>query len=169
MKTCVTRNPKSYKCRNSFGPDWDSTDACRGRGKAPRDTCFLRAADTHRVTGPPIQPRSLQIKGPPGRKRTMGVRAPQVVLVIKNPPANAGDRRDLGLIPGWGRSPGGGDGNPLWRSCLGNNSDRGGWRAAAHRVAECWTRLKRLSTHACRQETDSVPWDALLAGQQTRP
>ena len=87
----------------------------------------------------------------------------------KEPTTNAGDLRDLGLIPGWGRSPGGGDGNPLRRSCLGNNSDRGGWRAAAHRVAECWTRLKRLSTHACRQETDSVPWDALLAGQQTRP
>ena len=169
MKMCVTRNPKSYKCRNSFGPNWDSTDACRGRGKAPRDTCFLRAADTHRITGPPIQPRSLQIKGPPGRKRTMGIRAPQVALVIKNPPANAGDGRDLGSIPGWGRSPGGGDGNPLRRSCLGNNSDRGGWRAAAHMVTESWTQLKRLSTHARRQETDSVPWDALLAGQQTRP
>ena len=43
--------------------------------------------------------------------------ASQVVLVVKNPPANAGDVRDLGLIPGSGRSPGGGHGNPLQYSC----------------------------------------------------
>ena len=50
--------------------------------------------------------------------------ASQVVLVVKNPPANAGDVRDTGLIPGSGRSSGGGYGNPLWYSCLENPMDR---------------------------------------------
>ena len=44
-----------------------------------------------------------------------------MVLVVKNPPANAGDIRDAGSIPGWGRSPGGGNGNPLQYSCLENS------------------------------------------------
>ena len=51
--------------------------------------------------------------------------ASQVVLVVKNPPANAGDIRDVGLIPGSGRSPGGEHGNPLQHSCLENPMDRG--------------------------------------------
>ena len=46
---------------------------------------------------------------------------------VKNPPANAGDIRDMGLIPGSGRSPGGGNGNRLQYSCLENSTDRGGW------------------------------------------
>ena len=46
--------------------------------------------------------------------------ASQVLLVLKNPPANAGDAGDPGLIPGWGRCPGGGRGNPLQYSCLEN-------------------------------------------------
>ena len=50
--------------------------------------------------------------------------ASQVVLVVKNPPANAGDAGDKGLIPGWGRPPGGGHGNPLQYSCLENSMDR---------------------------------------------
>ena len=54
-------------------------------------------------------------------------RAFQVALVVKNPPANAGDARGLGLIPGSGRSPGVGNGNPFWYSCLGNPMDRGAW------------------------------------------
>ena len=54
-------------------------------------------------------------------------------LVVKNLPANSGD---LGLIPGLGRSPGGGNGNPLQYSCLGNPMDRGGWRDTFHGVAE---------------------------------
>ena len=48
-----------------------------------------------------------------------------MVLVVKNPPANAGDVRDAGSLPGSGRSPGGGDGNPLQCSCLENLMDRG--------------------------------------------
>ena len=51
--------------------------------------------------------------------------ASQVVLVVKNPPANAGDIRNVGLIPGSGRSPGGEHGNPLQHSCLENPMDRG--------------------------------------------
>ena len=49
--------------------------------------------------------------------------------VVKNPPANAGDERDVGFIPGLGRSPGGGNGHPLQYSCLGNSMDRGASRA----------------------------------------
>ena len=56
-------------------------------------------------------------------------RASQVALVVKNPPANARDVRDAGLIPGSGRSPGEGYGNPLRYSCLKNPMDRGAWRA----------------------------------------
>ena len=56
--------------------------------------------------------------------------ASQVVLMVKNPLASAGDVRDTGLIPGLERSPGGGHGNPLQYSCLENPMDRGAWRAA---------------------------------------
>ena len=67
---------------------------------------------------------------------------------------NEGDAGDLGLIPGWGRSPGGGNGNPLQYSCLGNPMDRGAWRAAVYRVTQSQTRLKRLSMHAHILETE---------------
>ena len=53
--------------------------------------------------------------------------ASQVVLVVKNLPANAGHVRDMGSIPGLGRSPGGRHGNPLQYSCLENPMDRGAW------------------------------------------
>ena len=56
-------------------------------------------------------------------------RASQVALVVKNLLARAGDVRDVGLIPGLGRSPGVGNGNPLQYSCLGNPTDRGAWQA----------------------------------------
>ena len=52
--------------------------------------------------------------------------------MAKKPPASIGDARDVGLIPGSGRSPGGGLGNPLQCSCLGNSMDRGAWRAIVH-------------------------------------
>ena len=54
-------------------------------------------------------------------------RTSQVALVVKNPPANAGDVRDTGSVPGSGRYPGGGHGNPLQYSCLENSMDRGAW------------------------------------------
>ena len=63
-------------------------------------------------------------------------RASQVALVVKNPPANAGDIGDEGSIPAWGRSPGEGNGNPLQYSCLGNPLDRGAWWATVHGAAK---------------------------------
>ena len=72
----------------------------------------------------------------------------QVVWVVKNLPANAGDRRDSGSIPGSGRSPRGGHGNPLQYSWLENPTDRGAWRAMVHEVAQSQTWLKRLNTDA---------------------
>ena len=61
--------------------------------------------------------------------------------VVMNPPANAGDTRDSGSIPGSGRSPGEGNGNPLQYSCLENPKDRGAWQAIVHGVAKSWTWL----------------------------
>ena len=60
--------------------------------------------------------------------------------VVKNlPVVNAGDVRDLGSIPGLGRSPGGGNGNPLWYSFLENPADRGVWSATVHEVTKSRT------------------------------
>ena len=62
--------------------------------------------------------------------------------MVKNPPANAGDTGDVSLIPGLGRSPGGGNGNPLScleLSCLGNSMDRGAWWATVHGVTKSQT------------------------------
>ena len=73
---------------------------------------------------------------------------------VKNLPVNTGDTRDVrdtGSIPGLGRSPGGGHSNPLQYSCLENPMDRGNWQNTVHRVAQSWTQLKQLSTHACMQ------------------
>ena len=64
-----------------------------------------------------------------------------MTVVVKNLPVSAGDARDPGLIPGSGRSPGTGNGNPLQCSCLENFLDRGAWQAIVHGVTESWTRL----------------------------
>ena len=78
-------------------------------------------------------------------------RASYTLLVAKNLPADAGDARDAGSIPG---SPGGGRDSPLQCSCLENPMDRGAWRAAVHGVTEGRTRLRRLSrTHAPGEAT----------------
>ena len=62
--------------------------------------------------------------------------------MVKNPPAKAGDSS---LISGSGKSPGEGNGNLLWYSCLENPMDRGAWRAADHGVTRgSWTRLRDL-------------------------
>ena len=66
--------------------------------------------------------------------------------VVRNPPVNAGDVRDVGSVPGSGRSPGEGNGNPLQYSCLENPLDRGVWRVTVHGVPKCWIQLKQLST-----------------------
>ena len=68
---------------------------------------------------------------------------------VKNLPANAGDTRDArdaGVIPGWGKSPGVGNGDPLQYSCLENSMGRGAWWATVHRVAKSW---RQLSAHTC--------------------
>ena len=70
--------------------------------------------------------------------------ASQVAPVVKNLSANAGDIRDVGSIPGSGRSPGGEQGNPLQYSCLKNPMNRGTWWATVHKVEKSWTPLKRL-------------------------
>ena len=67
--------------------------------------------------------------------------SPQVTQMAKNLPADFFPVGDPGLFPGWGRSPGGGDGNPLQCSCLENPMARGAWRAAVQGVAKSWTRL----------------------------
>ena len=70
----------------------------------------------------------------------------RLTLVVKNPPANAGDIRDLSSSPESGRSPTGGNGNPLQFSCLEKPMDRGAWQATVHRVAKSQMRLKQFST-----------------------
>ena len=67
--------------------------------------------------------------------------------MVKNPPTNAGGRRDVSSIPGLGRSPGREHDNPFQYSCLENPMDRGDWQATLYRVTKSWTRLKRPNTY----------------------
>ena len=69
---------------------------------------------------------------------------------IKNLPAKAGDTRDAGLIPGLGRSLGGGYGNPLQYSCLEHPMDRGAWRATVHGAAELDMAEETWHAHTCK-------------------
>ena len=85
------------------------------------------------------------------------VKISRLVLVVKNMPAKAGDRRDARLIPGSGRPPGGGNSNLLQYPSLENPADRGAWKATVHRIAQSWTRLKRLSSHAKKKEVRTQP------------
>ena len=71
--------------------------------------------------------------------------ASQVVRVVKNLPANPGDIRDTGSIPGLGRFPGGGHGNPLQYFCLENPTDRGAWWVTVHSITKSRIWLKLLS------------------------
>ena len=77
------------------------------------------------------------------RVRYTTLRASQVAQMVKNPPANAGDTGDKRLIPGSGRSLGGGNGNPLQYCCLENPKDRGNWWTIVHgcRVGHDWSNL----------------------------
>ena len=67
------------------------------------------------------------------------LRASQLALVVKNPAANEGGKRGTGLIPGSGRFPGGGHGNPLQYFCLENPMERGAWKAMDHKVVNSQT------------------------------
>ena len=78
----------------------------------------------------------------------------QVALAVRNLPANAGDTRDAGSIPGLGRSPGRGNGNPFQYSCWENSTNRGTWRATVHGIAKSQTRLK---TRTHRHRLMAVP------------
>ena len=73
-----------------------------------------------------------------------------MALVVKNPPANAGDIRDTGSSTESGKSPGRGHGNPLQFSCVENPRDREALWAMAYRVAKSWIQLKRFSMHSSR-------------------
>ena len=94
--------------------------------------------------------------------------------MVKNSPAKVGDLKDVGSIPGSGRYPGGGHGNPLQYSCLENPMDREAWHATVHRVTKSQTRLKWLSTHvqpiilqfSCSVMSDSLQSHGL---QHARP
>ena len=102
-------------------------------------------------------------------------RASQAGLVVKIPPTNAGDE---GLIPGWRRSPGGGNGNPcsilgegngnpLQCSCLENPRDGGAWWAAVCGAAQSRTRLKRLSSSSSSILAWEIPWTEEPGGLQS--
>ena len=72
--------------------------------------------------------------------------ASQVALVVKNPPASEGDTRDMGSILGWGRSLGGGHGNPVQCSRLENPMDNGAWQTAVHRVTKVGMKVNHLGS-----------------------
>ena len=74
--------------------------------------------------------------------------------IFKNPPANARDTRDIGSVPGSGRSPGVGSGNPFQCSCLENSMDRGAWQAIVHGIARV---RHNLAT--------KIQYELLVAGQ----
>ena len=59
--------------------------------------------------------------------------------MVENPPGNAGDTGDVGSIPGLGKTPGEGNGNPLQYSCLGNLMNRGAWQVIVHGIAKIRT------------------------------
>ena len=85
-------------------------------------------------------------------KTIINLKVFQVALVVKKPPASAGDVRDSGLIPQLGRCPGGRNDNPLQFGCLGNPMDKGDWWATVYRVTKTWTRHSSL---ACNKGTYS--------------
>ena len=89
--------------------------------------------------------------------------------MVKNPSANAGGIRDEGSIPGSGRSPGGGHGNPPQYSCLENPMDIGAWRATVHRIVKSQTGLKRLRTQACMQSLTTPKSRTVLQEKKKSP
>ena len=80
--------------------------------------------------------------------------------VVNNSPANAGDPRDTGLIPGLGRSPGEGNSNSLQHSCLGNPMDWGAWRATVYGVTKSQTQLSDWTTQPQTIHV-SITWELI--------
>ena len=105
------------------------------KGKEAKKRVDMRVCVTQELCCTPELNRPLQISCP-------AVWVSHVVLVVKNPSASAGGLRAAGWVPGFGRSPGGGHGTPLQRSCLENPVDRGAWRATVHWIANSQTRLQ---------------------------
>ena len=89
--------------------------------------------------------------------------------MVKKPPGNAGDIRDAGSIPGLGRSPGEGNGNPFKCSCLENPMYRGAWQATVHRAAKSRTRLSdfTLTFHFHALEKEMATHSSVLAWRIT--
>ena len=88
-----------------------------------------------------------------------------MALVVKNPPASTGAIRGMDSIPRSGRSPGGGQSNPLQYSCLENPMDRGAWQTTVHGVAKSWKQPKRLTHTRIAQPTFTeylgrIDWEA---------
>ena len=81
--------------------------------------------------------------------------------MVKTLPANVGDTRDLGSIPGLGRSPGAGNGKSLQYSCLGNPMDRGAWWAPIHGVAKSRTPLNSTTATAGYSSPNRLVWPSL--------
>ena len=84
--------------------------------------------------------------------------------VVKNPPANVGDTEGMTSIPGLGRGPGEGNGNPLWYFCLENSMDRGTWQATVHGIAESDT-----TEHARDTFTSESYWENFNNVSKTLP
>ena len=111
---------------------------CSSRGSVFPHTRLLCVLGWLEVNGgPALQAWVLLTSGLFKGQRGMGVHSRScchslLEAVVKNSPASAGGIRDMGLIPGSGRSPGGGHGNPLQCSCLENPMERGAWQASVH-------------------------------------
>ena len=108
-----------------------------GEHKATTGSCGLYVGQAHQSQGKVMAGSDeRQVAIPRGCGGVPGGSA------VKNLPANVGGAGDPGSIPGLGRALGGGNGNPLQYSCLGNLMDRGAWQAIVNRVAKSWTQLK---------------------------
>ena len=144
-------------------PHWIANHTPRKLHDTPVRQHWTSRVTQLNVTGSLFEPRTLCLTGllfmdmschPWCNKEHLEYRinvlwASQVALVIKYLPANSGDLRVTGSIPGSGRSPREGHSNPLQFSCLENPMNRGAWWAKVHRFAQSQIWLKRLSMHVC--------------------
>ena len=121
-------------------------------GHDRRDLACMHALEKEMATHSSVLAWRIPETEEPGGLQSMGLHRVGHDWSDLAAPANAGDIRDTGLSSSLGRSPGGGNGNPLQYSCLENPMDRGiPWTAGlpVHRVAKSWKRLRWLNMHAC--------------------